>query len=122
MTSAKFTPAARTRMRTSPDFGSGSGASRTSRTSGPPFRVIQIWRMRRMLRCRAMRVLVTGGAGFIGGHSCRMLLERGHVVAAADDLSSGRREDLPPDAALRTLDVRSLDLVRLVERFKPDAV
>jgi UDP-glucose 4-epimerase len=69
-----------------------------------------------------MRVLVTGGAGFIGGHSCRMLLERGHEVAAADDLSSGRRENVPAGAALHTVDVRSTSLVSLIERFKPDAV
>ncbi len=69
-----------------------------------------------------MRVLVTGGAGFIGGHSCRMLLERGHEVAAADDLSSGRRQNLPAGAALHTVDVRSTRLTDLIERFRPEAV
>src|SRR5438270_14084745 len=42
MVSAKLTPAARTRMRSSPALGVGSAASRTSRTSGPPFLLIQI--------------------------------------------------------------------------------
>ena len=69
-----------------------------------------------------MRVLVTGGAGFIGGHSCRLLLERGHEVAAADDLSSGRRENLPAGAALHVLDVRSSELAQLIDRLRPEAV
>src|SRR5208283_5664166 len=45
MMSAKFTPAANTRMRTAPLDGSGSGASRSSRTSGPPVLVMKTWRM-----------------------------------------------------------------------------
>jgi UDP-glucose 4-epimerase len=41
-----------------------------------------------------MRVLVTGGAGFIGSHLSEQLLERGHEVTALDDLSTGRVENL----------------------------
>lgn len=41
-----------------------------------------------------MRVLVTGGAGFIGSHLCEELLHRGHEVWALDDLSTGRVENL----------------------------
>lgn len=41
-----------------------------------------------------MRVLVTGGAGFLGSHLCEALLRRGDSVACADDLSTGRRENL----------------------------
>ncbi len=41
-----------------------------------------------------MRILVTGGAGFIGSHLCEALLERGHEVWALDDLSTGRVENL----------------------------
>jgi UDP-glucose 4-epimerase len=43
-----------------------------------------------------MRILVTGGAGFIGSHLCESLLERGHEVWALDDLSTGRVENLRP--------------------------
>ena len=41
-----------------------------------------------------MRVLVTGGAGFIGSHLCERLLEEGHVVTALDDFSTGRAQNL----------------------------
>ncbi len=41
-----------------------------------------------------MRILVTGGAGFIGSHLCEALLERGHELWALDDLSTGRVENL----------------------------
>jgi len=41
-----------------------------------------------------MRILVTGGAGFIGSHLCEKLLTRGHEVWALDDLSTGRVENL----------------------------
>src|SRR5438132_4648453 len=41
-----------------------------------------------------MRVLVTGGAGFIGSHLCESLLEQGHEAWALDDLSTGRLENL----------------------------
>ena len=40
------------------------------------------------------RVLVTGGAGFIGSHLCRRLASDGHEVRALDNLSSGRRDNL----------------------------
>ena len=40
------------------------------------------------------RVLVTGGAGFIGSHLCEALLDRGCHVSALDDLSTGRLENI----------------------------
>jgi UDP-glucose 4-epimerase len=69
-----------------------------------------------------MRILVTGGAGFIGGHSCRMLQERGHDVVALDDLSHGRRDNLPAGVPLELLDARAPEVLALVEQLHPDAV
>lgn len=50
--------------------------------------------------------LVTGGAGFIGAHLCRELLGAGWSVRALDDLSTGRRDNLPADVDLVEGDVR----------------
>jgi UDP-glucose 4-epimerase len=70
-----------------------------------------------------MRILVTGGAGFIGSHLVEAALAAGHEVAVVDDLSSGRRANVPDGAAFFHADVR--DEVRLREafaRFRPEAV
>lgn len=48
-------------------------------------------------------VLVTGGAGFIGGHAVNCLLDSGAWVTVIDDLSTGRLEHLPESARLRTV-------------------
>src|SRR5687768_16562697 len=53
-----------------------------------------------------MRVLVTGGAGFIASHVVDAYVERGHDVTVVDDLSSGRRENVNPKAELVVADLR----------------
>src|SRR3972149_5247208 len=45
-----------------------------------------------------MRILVTGGAGFIGSHTTRALIDAGHQVTVVDNLSSGRRDLVPEEA------------------------
>jgi UDP-glucose 4-epimerase len=58
-----------------------------------------------------MRILVTGGAGFIGCHLCRRLLAEGHAVSVVDNESTGRRENLPADVWFVSGDVaRPADL------------
>jgi nucleoside-diphosphate-sugar epimerase len=59
-----------------------------------------------------MRALVTGGAGFIGSNVVGLLLQRGHEVVVIDDLSSGYRENLLPEATFRKADVRDADALR----------
>jgi UDP-glucose 4-epimerase len=56
--------------------------------------------------------LVTGGAGFIGSHLCEALLTRGDAVRVLDDLSTGRRENLPPGVQLIEGDVADQAAVR----------
>jgi UDP-glucose 4-epimerase len=51
------------------------------------------------------RVLVTGGAGFIGGHVAEAYLARGDRVWVLDDLSSGRRENVPREATFVHMDI-----------------
>jgi len=67
-----------------------------------------------------MRAIVTGGAGFIGSHVVDGLLARGDEVHVLDDLSKGRRENVPADAELHVADIRSPDEV--FDAVRPDAV
>ena len=69
-----------------------------------------------------MHIVISGGAGFIGAHSCGALLARGHRVTVVDDLSRGRPELLPPGAAVEVLDIRAPELLPLMARLRPDAV
>lgn len=66
-----------------------------------------------------MKALVTGGAGFIGSHLVEALLRAGLQVTVVDDLSSGRRSQVPAAAKLVKLDVRSPKLRELVGRLQP---
>jgi len=70
-----------------------------------------------------MRILVTGGAGFIGSHVVDAFVAAGHHVAVVDDLSSGRRENLNPEATFYEVDIRDTALLPDVfELEKPDVV
>ena len=53
-----------------------------------------------------MRAIVTGGAGFIGSHLVEALLARGDEVTVVDDLSNGKRENVPESARFVERDVR----------------
>lgn len=69
------------------------------------------------------RILVTGGAGFIGSHLVERLAEAGESVCAVDDLSRGRREWLSSEAELHEADIRDADAMRhVVEHAIPDVV
>jgi UDP-glucose 4-epimerase len=70
-----------------------------------------------------VRVLVTGGAGFIGSHIVDALVADGHQVAVVDDLSSGRRSNLNPSAEFYEVDI--VDAAKLGAVFaevKPEVV
>jgi UDP-glucose 4-epimerase len=59
-------------------------------------------------------ICVTGGAGFIGSHVADALVAAGHRVLIVDDLSSGRKENVPKEAELQVLDVRSEEAGQLL--------
>lgn len=67
-------------------------------------------------------VLVTGGAGFIGSHVCEAFRDDGWQVIALDDLSSGRRENVPDGVELVEMDIRSDDLGALMKDRRVDLV
>lgn len=69
-----------------------------------------------------MRVLITGGAGFIGSHLSDRLLAEGHAVAVVDSLVTGKRENLSPDAAFFEVDLRDQALDDVFSQVRPEAV
>lgn len=69
-----------------------------------------------------MRILVTGGAGFIGSHVADGFRAAGHEVAVVDDLSAGNRANLDPAIKLFECDIRDDALEDVFKTFKPDVV
>ncbi len=67
-------------------------------------------------------VLVTGGAGFIGSHVCEAYRAAGWSVTALDDLSTGRRENVPEGVELIEMDIRSDDILPLFEEREFEVV
>jgi UDP-glucose 4-epimerase len=68
-----------------------------------------------------MRVLLTGGAGFIGSHVAQALLGRHHEVAIVDDLSSGKPKNVPSGTHFYAMDIRS-GCEKVFEDFEPEAL
>ncbi|ATB33345.1 SDR family oxidoreductase [Melittangium boletus] len=69
-----------------------------------------------------MKVLVTGGAGFIGSHVCDAFVKAGHEVIALDNLSSGKKENLDPRVRLEVADIRSPEAAQLVRSERPQVL
>lgn len=68
------------------------------------------------------KVLVTGGAGFIGSHIVDALLLDGHTVQVIDNLSSGEKRNLPDTVPLHVVDICSRDAKGVVKAFAPDVL
>jgi UDP-glucose 4-epimerase len=65
------------------------------------------------------RILVTGGAGFIGSHVAEAFLAAGSEVAIVDNLSTGRQENVPAGAQFYPFDIKSTDTFDLICRWQP---
>ena len=68
------------------------------------------------------RVLVTGGAGFVGSHVVDGLVADGHDVLVVDDLSTGASANLPPDVRLADVDVAGDAFVGAAVSFRPEVI
>ena len=69
-----------------------------------------------------MKIMVTGGAGFIGSHVTDMFVAAGHEVVVVDDLSAGRLENVNPAAKFYQVDIRSAELDDVFRVERPDVV
>ena len=68
------------------------------------------------------KILVTGGAGYIGSHTVQLLLKRGYDVAVVDNLSKGYRHNVPPDRLFQLDLCETHALTELMRQTKTEAV
>lgn len=70
-----------------------------------------------------MRIVVTGGAGFIASHVTDAYLAAGHEVVVLDNLSSGKQENLNPKAAFYEVDITNREAIQtLIKDLKPEVI
>ena len=69
-----------------------------------------------------MKIIVTGGAGFVGSHVVDAYVAAGHQVLVLDDLSTGRREQVNPAARLVEMNIADPAVVDLFQAERPDVV
>ena len=67
-----------------------------------------------------MRILITGGAGFIGSHVADAFCAAGHTVGVLDDLSSGVKDHLDPRVRFWHLDIRDPGVDTVFADFRPE--
>ena len=67
-------------------------------------------------------ILLTGGAGFIGSHLADMYMAEGHRLIIVDNLSTGKRENVPDGAEFVHMDIEDPGLEQVFKRFRPDVV
>lgn len=69
-----------------------------------------------------MKIIVTGGAGFIGSHVVNAFIESGHEVVIVDDLSTGRKSNLNPAARFYQIDIRDPQIEEIFRTEQPDFI
>jgi UDP-glucose 4-epimerase len=69
-----------------------------------------------------VKIIVTGGAGFIGSNIVDAYIERGHEVHILDDLSTGQKSNVNPKAELHTIDIAEAQAALRIQQIKPDVL
>ncbi|MCL0103569.1 NAD-dependent epimerase/dehydratase family protein [Dehalococcoidia bacterium] len=69
-----------------------------------------------------MKIMVTGGAGFIGSHIVDALIEKGHQVVVVDNLTTGSRQNINPSAKFYEMSICDSELASIFERERPEIV
>lgn len=69
-----------------------------------------------------IKIIVTGGAGFIGSHLVDRLINEGYKVIVIDNLSTGKKENLNPKAKFYKIDIRSPKIFEIFKKEKPEIV
>ena len=69
-----------------------------------------------------MRVVITGGAGFIASHIAEAYLSEGHEVLIIDNFFTGKPENIPREANFEEMDIRSKKLKKILKEFKPEVI
>src|SRR5436309_1065462 len=74
-------------------------------------------------RSSTMNICVIGGAGYIGSHAVKLLVEKGHSVACIDNLSNGHRAAVHPKAKFYVADLaNTFQVIDIFQREKTEAV
>ncbi|MGH7827982.1 MAG: NAD-dependent epimerase/dehydratase family protein [Candidatus Binatia bacterium] len=69
-----------------------------------------------------MKIVVTGGAGFIASHVVDAYIDKGHEVLVIDDFSTGQKKNLNPRAEAESVDISDLKAAEIIREFEPDVV
>jgi len=68
------------------------------------------------------KILVSGGAGFIGSNIVDLLIDKGYSVSVIDNLSRGKKENLNPKARFYQIDIKDPKIEKVLKKEQPDAV
>jgi UDP-glucose 4-epimerase len=69
-----------------------------------------------------MKIMITGGAGFIGSHIADLLIHNGHAVVIVDDLSNGKKENINPQAVFYHISILDGGLAEIFRKERPEVV
>ncbi len=68
------------------------------------------------------KVLLTGGAGFIGSHIAETYLNKGYKVVVIDNLSSGKKKNIPSKAKFYKIDILNKNIIKVIKEENPDII